>query len=373
MQSEKEFLGGFEECFSGLEDKRQTSKVDHPLLEILFLSIVAVAGKASNWKEIEFFGNSHLSSLQKYYPFVSGIPSDDTIRRTFEILDPKALNDVLRKYFTLDLNGEHVAIDGKALRGSARNGLRALHFLNVYAPSSGITLFGKAIDAKNNEITALPEVIEVLDIKGAIVTIDAMGCQKSIAEQIQKKGADYILGLKGNQMSLYNEVKTAFESNAETFFGMEFAKTSEKGHGRIEERSCRVIRDFTKIPSSTNWQGLASVIEIKRKTTIKDKVTEATNYYISSSIQQPEQMMRSIRSHWGIESMHWVLDVVFKEDASSMHKGNIPANMAITRRFVLNILGQMKRKGKSKPMLMNGIGWSQDYLHNFIQKLMKGS
>ena len=145
MQSEKEFLSGFEECFSVLKDKRQRSKIDHPLLEILFLSIVAVAGKASNWKEIEFFGNSHLGSLQQYYPFVSGIPSDDTIRRTFEILDPKALNDVLRKYFTLDLNGEHVAIDGKALRGSARNGLRALHFLNVYAPSSGITLFGKAM------------------------------------------------------------------------------------------------------------------------------------------------------------------------------------------------------------------------------------
>jgi predicted transposase YbfD/YdcC len=356
-----------------LEDKRQSSKVDHPLLEILFLSLVAVAGRASNWKEIEFFGKSHISVLQEYYPFANGVPSDDTVRRTFEILDPDRLNEVLRKYFTVDLTGEHVSIDGKALRGSARSGVRALHFLNVYAAESGITLFGKAIDAKNNEITALPEAIDVLDIKGAIVTIDAMGCQRSIAAQIKKKGGDYILGLKGNQVALYNEVKTAFESKAETFFKMESARTLEKGHGRIEERSCRVIRDFAKIPSSSNWQGLSSVIEIKRKTTIKDKITETTNYYISSSMQKPEQMMKSIRSHWGIESIHWVLDVVFKEDASLMHKGNIPANMAITRRFVLNILGQMKQKGETKPMLMNGIGWSQDYLRKFIQKLIKGS
>ncbi len=212
-----------------------------------------------------------------------------------------------------------------------------------------------------------------MDIKGAIVTIDAMGCQKSIAKQIRVKEADYIFGLKGNHTTLHNEVKTAFETNAEGFFNMEKAETVDKGHGRNETRTCRVIRDFSKIPSSKDWDGIASVIEIKRSTISKGKLSEATNYYISSSKETPEKLMKSIRDHWKIESMHWTMDVVFKEDNSSMRKGNIPANMAIIRRFVLNILGQMKHDKESKPMLMYKIGWSDDYLHKFIQKLVKGS
>lgn len=373
MQSEKEFLRGFEECFDKLEDKRQKGKIDYPLLEILFLGIVAVAGRASNWKEIEFFGKANLELLRQYYPFNNGAPSDDTIRRTFDALEVEGLNSLLKDYFAPNLEAEHIAIDGKTLRGSGNNGKRALHFLNVYASCSGITLFGKPIDEKNNEITAIPEAIDALDIKGAIVTIDAMGCQKSIAKQIRVKEADYIFGLKGNHTTLHNEVKTAFETNAETFFNMEKAETVDKGHGREEIRTCRVIRDFSKIPSSKDWDGIASVIEIKRSTITKGKLSEATNYYISSSKEVPEKLMKSIRDHWKIESMHWTMDVVFKEDNSSMHKGNIPANMAIIRRFVLNILGQMKQDKESKPMLMYKIGWSDDYLHKFIRKLMKGS
>ena len=368
----KEFIAGFEECFNSLEDVRQEAKIDYPLIEVLFLSVVSVAGGADSWEMIEAFGKIHLSVLRQYYQFKKGSPSDDTIRRVFERLNPEKLNEVLRKYFTqdLDLTGNHVAIDGKSLKGSSYNGSRALHFLNVYASDSGLTLFGKELDAKTNEIRAIPEAIDALELKGATVTIDAMGCQKAIAQQIINKEADYIFGLKENHVTLYNEVETAFKTNATLFFAMDTATTNEKGHGRIEERRCRVIQDLSKIPNAAKWPGLRSVIEMKRIVSTKGKVTESTNYYISSSSVNAEQMMKLIRSHWKIESMHWMLDVVFKEDASSMRKGNIPANMAIVRRFVLNILGNMKGARQTRPVLIRMIGWSQDYLHKFIQKLI---
>jgi predicted transposase YbfD/YdcC len=372
MQNMKEFIAGFEESFNSLEDARQQAKIDYPLIEVLFLSVVAVAGGAGNWEMIEAFGKIQLAVLRQYYPLKNGAPSDDTIRRVFEILDPERLNEALRKYFTqgLDLTGNHVAIDGKSLKGSSHNGSRALHFLNVYASGSGLTLFGKEVDSKTNEITAIPEAIDALDLKGATVTIDAMGCQKAIAQKIIDKEADYIFGLKENHVALYNEVETAFKTNAILFFAMDTATTNEKGHGRIEERRCRVIQDLSKISNAAKWPGLRSVIEMKRRVSIKDKVTESTNYYISSSSGSAEQMMKLIRSHWKIESMHWMLDVVFKEDASSIYKGNIPANMAIVRRFVLNILGNMKGPRQTRPVLIKMIGWSQDYLHSFIQRLM---
>lgn len=371
MLSEKEFLKGFEECFDRVADTRQRSKVDYPIIEILFLSIVAVAAGACSWEMIEVFGKTNLRILREYYPFKNGTPSDDTIRRVFEIINPENLNTALSEYFTkdLDLNGQNVAIDGKCLRGSRHNGSRALHFLNVYAAGSGLTLFGKIVDAKTNEIVAIPEAIDLLDLKGSTVTIDAMGCQKHIAQKIIDKEADYIFGLKETHATFYHEVSSAFKTNATVFFTMDCASTNEKGHGRTEERTCRVIKDLSKFPSIKDWPGIKSLIEVKRVTTIKDKTTEAINYYISSASSDANQMMKDIRSHWKIESMHWMLDVVFKEDASSMYKGNIPANMAIVRRFILNILSGMKEKRESRPLLMKMIGWSPEYLHKFIQKL----
>lgn len=375
MQSEKEFLQGFEECFGEIKDSRQGSKIDYPLIEILFLSVVAVAGGAFTWGMIEYFGKAHLEILRSYYPFKNGAPSDDTIRRVFEAVDPENMNELLQKYFTqgLKLDGKHVAIDGKALRGSRRNNTRALHMLNVYASGSGLTLFGKTVEAKTNEITAIPEALELLDLKGSTITIDAMGCQRNIAQKIIDKEANYILGLKENQASLYHEVEKAFRSNAEGFFGIEKETSEDKGHGRICTRTCRVMSDLSKLPLASLWPGAGSVIEIKSETIKKGVTTNSTNYYIASSKDIPSIMMQNIRDHWKIESMHWMLDVVFKEDASSMNKGNVPANMAIIRRFILNILTNMKGKRESRPMLMKMIGWSPDYLCRFINLLMNRS
>jgi len=375
MQSEKEFLSGFEECFGEIKDTRQRAKIDHPLIEIIFLSVIAVAGGAFSWSMIEGFGKAHLEVLRLYYPFIKGAPSDDTIRRLFEAIDPESLNELLQQYFTkkLDLKGQHVAIDGKTLKGSRCNGMRALHMLNVYASDSGLTLFGKTVEAKTNEITAIPEAIDLLDLEGATVTIDAMGCQRHIAQKLIDKGANYILGLKENQVSLYNEVTKVFTTNATNFFGIESEVSDDKGHGRICTRTCRIISDLKRLPIASLWPGAKSVVEIKRETTIKGVTSLSTNYYISSSQDSPETMMKNIRDHWKIESMHWMLDVVLKEDASSMNKGNIPANMAIIRRFVLNILSNIKEKRETRPLLMKMIGWSPDYLHRFINKLMNCS
>lgn len=231
-------------------------------------------------------------------------------------------------------------------------------------------MFGQVIDSKENEITAIPEAIECLDITGGIVTIDAMGCQKSIAKQIIDKEADYIFGLKMNHPGLYSEVEKAFQGDALKFLETDIAETYDKGHGRTEERKCCVIRDINKISSSDQWTGLSSIIQIKRKVTEKNKVSESVNYYISSSNNSSEALLKSIRSHWAIESMHWILDVVFNEDASSLHKGNAPANMAIIRRFVLNILNRIKTKKETRPKMMLTMGWSPKNLKRFINALI---
>ncbi|WP_425364149.1 ISAs1 family transposase [Candidatus Tisiphia endosymbiont of Hybos culiciformis] len=276
-------------------------------MELVFLAIVAVAARAESWEEIEEFGKAHIDTLREYFPFENGTPSDCTIRRFFTSLDSSQLNKVLVKYFTNNLSEKHYAIDGKTLRGTKHEGIRALHFLNVYAAESGITLFGKVIDSKKNEITSIPEAIECLDIKGAIVSIDAMGCQKNIAKQIVEKEGEYILGLKMNHPGLYNEVEKAFQTEVFEFLGTDIAGTYEKGHGRIEERKCRIIRDIKKITNDDQWASLSSVIEIKRKVVEKNKVSESVNYYISSSNNSAEVMLKNIRSHWGVESMHWIL------------------------------------------------------------------
>jgi predicted transposase YbfD/YdcC len=217
-----------------------------------------------------------------------------------------------------------------------------MHFLNGYAAESGITLFGKAIDSKQNEITAIPEAIEYPDIKSGIVTIDAMGCQKSIATLIVDKEAYYILGLKKNPSSFYYEVERAFKTDAISLFSMDKAKMNETSHGRIEERRCHLINDLSKIRGHEEWSSIRAVIEVRKKVTEKYKVSESVNYYISSSSPRAEAMLKSIRSHLGIESMHRILDVVFGEDTSTVRKKVMCLLIwAITRRFVLNILNNI--------------------------------
>ena len=282
MQSLKQFIAEFEECCSVIEDPRQASKIDYPIVEILFLAIVAMAAGAMSWGMIEEFGQIYIETLRQYYPFVKGAPSDDTIRRMFEMFDPKHLNEFLMKYFVpkVDMEDEQLSIDGKSLKGSKRNRSRPLHFINVYATNAGLTLFGKEVDEKTNEIKAIPEALDALDIKGTVVTIDAMGCQKEIAKKITDKGADYIFGLKENQPTLYSAVEKLFQCPQDKITPIDVAFTQEKGHGRDELRVCRVIQDLSLIQSAHQWPSMKSIVELKRTIGSKGKTTESTNYYI---------------------------------------------------------------------------------------------
>ena len=378
MLTTQEFMKSFEKQFEDVSDPRQAGKITYPMIEILFLAVVAVAGRAEDWEDIEDFGKAHLEVLREYLPFKDGTPSNDTIRRFFGSIDPQEMNQVLIKVFgSKDKEtaedaeiDKHYAIDGKTLRGSRFNNISAFHFLNVYAAHSGLTLYGKVIDEKKNEISALPEAIACLDLEGAIVSIDAMGCQKDIAKQIIDKKADYILGLKLNHACFYYEIEKAFATNAVQFFNMDLAETFDKGHGRQETRKCRVIRNMEKINGYKEWADLKAIIEVKRSVVEKGKTTESINYYISSSSNGAESLLKTIRSHWKVESMHWIMDVVFGEDASKVRLKNGPANMAIVRRFVLNILNIIKEKRQTRPKLMNSIGWSPHYLRKFINALI---
>ena len=373
MLKEKDYIQSFMDHFCDVKDPRQRSKVQHSMMELLFLAIVATASAAQSWGEIEAFGKAHLAILKKYFPFESGAPSDCTIRRFFRSLCHSKMNEILQKHFGEALKEKHYAIDGKTLRGSKYEDKRALHFLNVYAVESGITIYGQVIDSKDNEITVIPEALEALDLEGTTVTIDAMGCQRNIAKQIIDKNGDYIFGLKKNQENLYFEVEKLFNlSNEKT--KKDFAITSETGHGRMEIRECRIIKDLSKVSElvSEKWAGLKSVVEIRRKTTKKDKVTSSVDYYISSLDRSADEMLGKIRNHWKIEAMHWSLDVVFGEDDNKMRDKNAAANMAIVRRFALNIVDKMKAKKKdTRPKIMLAMGWSQDNLCKFIDKLLK--
>jgi predicted transposase YbfD/YdcC len=370
MLTTKEFIQSFEDHFCDVKDHRQQNKIYYPLIEMFFLGIMAISDRAESWEDIEEFGKIHLTTLRKYFPFENGAPSDCTIRRFFTSFDPKVFNKILTKYFAIDLSEKQIAIDGKTLRGSKYQEQKAFHFLNAYVCESGLTLFGQQIDKKKNEISAIPEAIECLDIKGSIVTIDAMGCQKSIAKQIIDKKADYIFGLKENHVKLYHEVQRAFQHDDFGYFTIDAAKTDEKGHGREEVRICRVIKEVSKIKGGEEWPGLASVIEVQRYVTEKGERSESISYYISSSEQSAEAMLKNIRAHWKIESMHWVLDVAFNEDGSGIRKGNAAANMAIIRRFVLNILNMIKTKKETRPRMMLSMGWSPINIERFADKLM---
>ena len=194
-----------------------------------------------------------------------------------------------------------------------------------------------------------------------------------ITKQIIEKEGDYVLSLKENHPTLYNQVVCAFAAEAPVFFDVETTETHDKGHGRIEVRKCRVMKNLSKIPESAQWVRMQSVIEVQRKVMEKNKETNMVSYYISSTQKTASEMLKTIRSHWAIESMHWVMDVVFREDAGRMRKDNAPANMAVVRRFVLNILNGMKEKRQTKPELMKAIGWSPEYLIGFIDKLLNYS
>ena len=352
-------MSDFMSHFNTIPDPRIERCKRHALMDILFLSISAVLCGAEGWEEIEDFGHARLDWLKKYFPFEKGIPKHDTIARVLSRLSPKALQDSFIAWMNeaCELSqGEVIAIDGKTVRRSFKKGDRksAIHMVSAWACQNSMVLGQQKVDAKSNEITAIPALLKLLEIKGCIVTIDAMGCQTAIAQTILEQGADYVLALKGNQGDLCDEVKMLFEQSTLPL-KEQTIENVDSGHGRIETRRCRQIKINTKyLPTSERWPKLHSIIEIEATRIIDNQTSIEKRYYISSLALDAEKAALVVRQHWAVENkLHWVLDVSFREDESRIRRNNGAEVMSTLRRLTLNLLkanttskASMKRKRK---------------------------
>lgn len=334
--------------FSVLPDPRVDRTKRYPLQEIILLIIAATASGCEGWKQIKDFGDDKLDWLRKFLPYSEGIPVDDTLARVMRKLDTKAFQSCFMSWVDSVAKlteGRVIAIDGKTLRRSHhhRLGKSAIHMVSAWCSENGLVLGQEKTSEKSNEITAIPKLLEVLELKGCIVTIDAMGCQTEIAQQIVKRKGHYVLALKGNQGHLHSDVKDFFETALSSNFkgvSYDYYKTQESGHGRIEQRECWSLTPPKGCLSShEKWKQLNSIVMIKSRRELKDKVTEDTRFYISSLAPDAQQALSAVRQHWGVEnSLHWTLDVTFREDESRIRSDAAPENFAIMRHIALNLL-----------------------------------
>jgi len=358
-------MSDFISHFSRIPEPRIERCRKHELLDILFLSISAILCGAEGWEEIEDFGHARLDWLRRYFPYNSGIPKHDTIARVLSRLDTEALQQSFISWINAACeltDGEVIAIDGKTVRRSFQKGNRksAIHMVSAWACQNNLVLGQQKVDAKSNEITAIPELLELLEIKGCIITIDAMGCQREIAEKIVSQGADYVLALKGNQGELCDEVKLLFQQPQLGELKEQVIEEVSSGHGRIETRRCRQIAINKKwLTNSVRWKKLKTIIEIQSTREIDEVVTKEKRYYISSLSLDAKKAANAVRSHWAVENkLHWVLDVCFREDESRIRRGNGAEVMSTLRRLTLNLLkknttSKASLKRKRKIALMN--------------------
>lgn len=357
----------FTHYFKSLTEPRRTTggNFKYPLEEILFLTISSIiSGWHEEWEDIVYFGKNNLTWLQKFYPFENGIPSHDVLNRLFNSLNTKEFNDCFMKWvnsIATKSDGRVVAIDGKTIRGVASNfGDSKLHIVSAFCVKNGLSLGQVKVDDKSNEITAIPELLELIAIKGCIITIDAMGCQRKIAKKIVKKEADYILMVKDNQAALKEQVEKVFRIQKPEFSDEE----EDLGHGRIEKRTCEVITKLDFLDTKENWSRLRSIIKITSERTIKKTgaYSSETRYYISSLLGNAKLINNSIRRHWAVENnLHWCLDVIMKEDGQRNYIGNAAENMNMIKKMTLGMLVNEKTTKSSKARKMKKALMNEEY------------
>jgi predicted transposase YbfD/YdcC len=373
-----------DEHFATLTDPRRDHLKAHRLLDILTIALCAVICGADDWVEVETFGQAKVEWLRTFLALPGGIPSHDTFGRVFARLDP----DEFRRCFVTwvravvgDPGQQVVAIDGKTLRRShdRGQGKAALHLVSAWASTSGVVLGQVATDAKSNEITAIPVLLKLLALEGAVVTIDAMGCQTAIATQLVEQRADYVLALKKNHEKLYDRVVAAFaeadKAHGTTLLLGDLAAdtTTDAGHGRIERRRCRAIGDpahLVYVDPDHDWPGLRSVVCIESTRRIGGEASTEARYYLSSLPPAAPTLAQIVRSHWRIEnSLHWILDVAFREDDSRVRVGHAPENLAIIRHLALNLLRQdtSRRVGLANKRFRAALDTS--YLRSILDRL----
>jgi predicted transposase YbfD/YdcC len=364
--------------FANLPDPRHPAFRDYHLFgDIVAIALCAVLSGATSWDTIAAFGcrkKEWLRSLGLKLP--NGVPSHDTFNRIFAAISPRAFQDCFNGWLcsVCDALGVvHIPIDGKSLRGSRGPDGTCLHLVSAWAAEGRLTLAQVAVAGKSNEITAIPELLKVLDLEGALVSIDAMGCQKEIARGVLAAGGDYLLAVKENQPTLHADIEAAFaEAQRRAFAGVRhdtFA-TVETGHGRHEERLYTVLYDLDGLSTKEDWQGLASIVRVVRRRRVGDKESEEVAYHISSRAAAAALLARGIRLHWGIENgCHWVLDVVFNEDRSRTRQGHAAENLAWLRKMVLALLGQERGKASYRTTQFE-LAIDDDYRLQLLRKLL---
>jgi predicted transposase YbfD/YdcC len=364
------------EHFQNLEDPRAAHLLEHQLIDIIGLTICAVICGADSWVDIENYGKAKQEWLKGFLQLSNGIPSHDTIARLFAALNPTALQACflswVKAIFQLSA-GEIIAIDGKTLRHSYDTGGNkgAIHMVSAWASQNRLVLGQVKVDEKSNEITAIPQLLSVLDLEGCIVTIDAMGAQKAIAQQIIAEGGDYVLSLKGNQGNLHQDVQQLFEWVRQIEFKdipHEFHQTLDGGHGRIEIRRHWLLAEVEHLIDAHLWPGLMRVglVEAERRLPGQAPTLEQ-RYYLLSLDGDVERFAHCVRSHWGIENqLHWVLDVAFNEDDCRIRKDHAPENLAVIRHMALNLLRQDSSSKVGIKAKRLKAAWDNDYLAHIL-------
>lgn len=330
--------------FDSVEDPRMDRTKKYPLNEILFLSLSAVVCGMDGWRSIEEFGLEKLELLRTFHPFANGIPSFQTIGRVFSLIPPASLEMLFLNYMRTispSLDKEIIALDGKTVRRSydKGDGKCAIHLLNVWAVNRGICLAQMDVGEKTNEITVVPQALEHLDIRGAIVTVDALNTQKEIAAKVLSKGGDYLMPVKGNHPKMEESLKNFFErENLESIPSFSHTQTVDKAHGRLEVRDFYCVKNVTYIENQENWEGVNTLCKVI-STVLRNNVEHvSTKYYITSLAPEISIISNAIRGHWGIENgLHWVLDVTFGEDQSRKRKDHAPRNFSLLRKIAINV------------------------------------
>jgi len=366
-------ISSLAEHFSNVTDPRG-GNVTHQLFDIIAIAILGTICGADGWVEIEQFGCHKLNWLRQFLFLPKGIPSHDTFGRVFALINPEEFQASFRQWVQAlheITQGQVIGIDGKQLRGShdRSQGKRAIYMVRAWAEQNHLVLGQRQVAEKSNEITAIPQWLRLLEIKGCIVTVDAIGTQTKIAQQIIAAESDYLLAVKHNQSTLYRDLEMLFSYDQQQGFPeapYDYHKEVKKGHGRIDVRECWATADpeyLASVSQAKKWANLQSIVMIMRRRIIAGVETVKTRFYISSLAANAERILQATRQHWGIENgLHWVLDIAFNEDRSRVRKEHAPANLAVLRQMAVNLLKQeTSAKGGIKAKRLQA-GWNEAYL-----------